>query len=86
MKSRNPVNKLYEKASQSHLICRLTLLTDKALTFGMTESLLVNLNERSYEIHFGQQLSDEIQARVRELRAAGHPVAVLCDRNGRRRH
>ena len=81
MKSRNPVNKLYEKASQSHLICRLTLLTDKALTFGMTESLLVNLNERSYEIHFGQQLSDEIQARVRELRAAGHPVAVLCDRN-----
>ena len=47
----------------------------------MAESLLVNLNERSYEICFGQQLSDEIQARVRELRAAGNPVAVICDRN-----
>ncbi len=57
------------------------MLTDKALTFAMAESLLVNLNERSYEIRFDRQLSDEIQAKVRELRAAGYPVAVLCDRN-----
>lgn len=45
----------------------------------MTDSLLVNLNERSYEIRFGEHLTKAIQATVRDLRAAGKGVAVLVD-------
>ena len=45
----------------------------------MTDSLLVNLSERSYEIRFGGRLSEVIQATVREIQAAGRVVAVLTD-------
>ncbi len=47
----------------------------------MTDSLLVNLNERSYEIRFGGRLIEAIQGTVRDLRAAGKTVAVLTDSN-----
>ncbi len=47
----------------------------------MTDSLLVNLNERSYEIRFGGRLIEAIQATVSDLRAAGKTVAVLTDAN-----
>lgn len=47
----------------------------------MTDSLLVNLNERSYEIRFGGRLTEAIQGTVCDLRAAGKAVAVLTDAN-----
>lgn len=45
----------------------------------MTDSLLVNLSERSYEIRFGGRLPEAIQATVRALQAAGRTVVVLTD-------
>jgi len=47
----------------------------------MPDSLLVNLNERSYNIRFGGRLTESIQATVRELRNAGRSVAVVTDVN-----
>lgn len=50
----------------------------------MAETLRVSLGERSYTLHFGANLSEEIRAEVLRLRAAGRRVAVLTDGNVRR--
>jgi 3-dehydroquinate synthase len=46
----------------------------------MTESLTVNLGERSYPLYFGADLSADVRARVDELRNAGRRVVVVTDR------
>lgn len=46
----------------------------------MTESLTVNLGERSYSLHFGQALPVELKARVQELATKGKRIAVIIDR------
>ncbi len=46
----------------------------------MTESLTVNLDERSYSISIGSDLRSAIQAQVAELLKAGRKIAVLTDR------
>lgn len=45
----------------------------------MTENLTVNLGERSYDICFGSDLSQRVQACVREWTERGAKVAVLTD-------
>ncbi|HVU34094.1 MAG TPA: 3-dehydroquinate synthase [Opitutaceae bacterium] len=47
----------------------------------MTETLAVNLGERTYRIHFGADLTREIRAVVDGLIAAGRKVAVVTDTN-----
>ncbi len=47
----------------------------------MAESLKVNLGERSYRIHFGNDLAMDVHAEVTKAPAAGRRVAVLTDRN-----
>lgn len=47
----------------------------------MAELLRVNLGERSYEIRFGADLTQDVQARVAEMRAQGRRVAVVTDLN-----
>ncbi|MBI5767293.1 MAG: 3-dehydroquinate synthase [Verrucomicrobia bacterium] len=47
----------------------------------MAEALTVNLAERSYTIHFGDQLMAEVATRVGQLTAAGRKTAVLTDTN-----
>jgi len=51
-----------------------------SIAFPMTESLIVNLGERSYPLHFGGDLTGDVRARVDELRAAGRKVVVVTDR------
>ena len=46
----------------------------------MTESLTVNLGERSYSISIGSDLRGVIQAQVADLVKAGRKIAVLTDR------
>lgn len=46
----------------------------------MTESLTVNLGERSYSISIGSDLRSAIQAQVADLLKAGRKIAVLTDR------
>jgi len=47
----------------------------------MVESLRVNLGERSYSLHFGQDLSALVRADVLALTQAGRKIVVLTDRN-----
>lgn len=47
----------------------------------MVESLTVRLGERSYPIHFGDDVAPAVRARVDSLAAAGRKVAVITDRN-----
>jgi 3-dehydroquinate synthase len=47
----------------------------------MSETLAINLGERSYEITFGRELSAEIPALVGRLIAGGRRIAVLTDTN-----
>jgi 3-dehydroquinate synthase len=47
----------------------------------MSAALTVNLNERSYPIRFGIDLTAEIRALREELTAGGRSLAVLTDRN-----
>ncbi|QYM80072.1 3-dehydroquinate synthase [Horticoccus luteus] len=47
----------------------------------MAESLTVQLQERSYELHFGVDLTTDVQARVAALTAGGGRVAVVTDRH-----
>lgn len=49
------------------------------LNLRMADALLVNLNERSYEIRFGERLADAVQAVVSDLKRTGCGVAVLVD-------
>lgn len=46
----------------------------------MTESLTVNLGERSYPLHFGKDLTDEVRTKVQALRTEGRKIAVITDR------
>lgn len=50
----------------------------------MPETLRVSLGERSYTLHFGANLSEEIRAELSRLRAAGRRFAVVTDSNIRR--
>ena len=45
----------------------------------MVESLTVNLGARSYPIHFGSSLIDEVAAEMACLRLAGRKVALVSD-------
>ncbi len=47
----------------------------------MTDSLAVNLGERSYVIRFGADLATEVAAEVARVRSAGRRVAVITDVN-----
>jgi 3-dehydroquinate synthase len=47
----------------------------------MAETLVVNLGERSYPIHFGADLAGAVGAEVARLAAGGRRVAVLTDAN-----
>jgi 3-dehydroquinate synthase len=47
----------------------------------MIENLTVHLGERSYPIHFGENVSPIVRAEVDALLAAGRKVAVVTDRN-----
>ncbi len=47
----------------------------------MSESLTVNLGERSYPIHFGTDLAVRLRADVEALKADGRKLAVVTDRN-----
>ncbi len=47
----------------------------------MTETLNVNLGERSYPIRFGADLSKEVRGEVERITAAGRKVAVVTDLN-----
>lgn len=47
----------------------------------MAESLTVQLQERSYALHFGADLTAAVRARVAELTAGGGRVAVVTDRH-----
>lgn len=53
----------------------------RALSFiePMAESLTVHLAERSYELHFGTDLTAQVRALVEQLTAAGGRVAVVTD-------
>jgi 3-dehydroquinate synthase len=47
----------------------------------MTETLTVNLAERSYPIHFDSDITPAVRAEVAALLAAGRKIAVVTDRN-----
>ncbi len=47
----------------------------------MAETLNVNLGKRSYPIHFGSDLGNEVRAEIARLAAAGRRAAVVTDRN-----
>jgi 3-dehydroquinate synthase len=47
----------------------------------MSAPLIVNLSERSYPIHFGDDLSTDVGARVADLMESGRKVVVVTDRN-----
>ncbi len=47
----------------------------------MSETLTVNLAERSYPIHFGADVAPAVLAEVAALLAAGRKVVVVTDRN-----
>jgi len=47
----------------------------------MSDTLLVNLGERSYQIHFGADTLGLLRTRMGELQAAGRKVAVVTDDN-----
>ncbi|HWA08244.1 MAG TPA: 3-dehydroquinate synthase [Opitutaceae bacterium] len=47
----------------------------------MAEALKINLGDRSYSLHFGEDLTEAIRTRVEELLRSGRKVAVLTDRN-----
>ena len=47
----------------------------------MVESLTVNLGDRSYPIHFGQDVAAAVRAQIDALAAAGRKVVVVTDRN-----
>lgn len=46
----------------------------------MTESLTVNLGDRSYPLHFGRDLTSEVRRRLDGLRADGRKALVVTDR------
>jgi len=46
----------------------------------MTESLIVNLGERSYPLHFGRELTGEVRRVLETLRADGRKTVVVTDR------
>ena len=50
----------------------------------MAETLRVNLGERSYDIHFGTDLSADVGALVRRYSERGRKVALLTDTNFQR--
>ena len=45
----------------------------------MAENLSVNLGDRRYVIHFGDDLADDVRTEADRLRGAGRKVAVLTD-------
>lgn len=47
----------------------------------MHETFRVNLSERSYQIHFGGELSALMSAEIKSLISAGRKVVLLTDRN-----
>jgi len=49
------------------------------LTGAMVETLTVNLGHRSYPIHFGADLTEQVAASVAGLRSAGRRVAFVTD-------
>ncbi|MFM1851895.1 MAG: 3-dehydroquinate synthase [Verrucomicrobiota bacterium] len=51
------------------------------LTPAVTDSLAVNLNERSYAITFGEDLAVSIRASLAELKHQGRKAVVLTDAN-----
>lgn len=57
------------------------MLSAKVLTRPMVESLTVNLQERSYPIHFADDLTAAMQAEMAQLHSAGRKVVVVTDRN-----
>lgn len=52
----------------------------------MADVLTVNLGERSYPIHFGGDLSQDVRALAGDLARAGRKVAVVTDGNVSRLH
>ncbi len=46
----------------------------------MTESLTINLGERSYPLHFAKDLTVDVRAHVDALRAEGRKLGVVTDR------
>jgi len=59
----------------------LTFLKVKVLSQGMADTLVVNLNERSYEISFAEEQSAALREIVTRLGSAGRKVVVITDAN-----
>lgn len=59
----------------------MTFLKVKVLSQGMADTLVVNLNERSYEISFAEEQSAALREIVTRLGSAGRKVVVITDAN-----
>ena len=77
-----------ESHVNAYLISRLNIIKNASIDLSyrtafiahMTESLSINLGQRTYSISIGSDLRSVIRAKVSELQKAGRKIAVVTDR------